>query len=86
MNYFKTSLLLAAMTALFMGMGYLIGGAGGALIALVVALATNAWAFWNSDKMALRMHNAQAATRQSHPELYRMVEELAANADMPTPA
>ncbi|MEL6599119.1 MAG: zinc metalloprotease HtpX [Pseudomonadota bacterium] len=86
MNYFKTSLLLAAMTALFMGMGYLIGGAGGAMIALVIALATNAWAFWNSDKMALRMHNAQAATRQSHPELYQMVEELSANADMPTPA
>lgn len=82
----KTSLLLAAITALFMGVGFLIGGPTGAVIALGVAIATNAFAYWNSDKMALRMHNARAATRASHPEYYRMVEELAANADLPMPA
>ncbi|MGB0497497.1 MAG: zinc metalloprotease HtpX [Rubricella sp.] len=86
MNYAKTMLLLAALTALFMGTGYLIGGAGGAVIAFVVALVMNAMAFWNSDKMALRMHNAEAATRHSHPELFDMVEELSRNADIPMPA
>ena len=59
MNYFRTMLLLAAMTALFMGVGYLIGGTGGMLLALVFAIGTNAVAFWNSDKMVLRMHGAE---------------------------
>ena len=53
MNYFKTMLLLAALTALFMGVGYLLGGSGGMMIAFLFALATNAWAFWNSDKVVL---------------------------------
>ncbi|MBB5515439.1 heat shock protein HtpX [Rubricella aquisinus] len=86
MNYAKTALLLAVLTALFMGMGYLMGGAAGAFIALLIAMGMNAFAFWNSDKMALRMHNARAATRQSHPELFDMVEELSRNADLPMPA
>jgi heat shock protein HtpX len=73
MNYFKTMLLLAAMTALFMGVGYLIGGTGGMLIALVFAIGTNAYAFWNSDRLALRMHNAQPVTRASMPDFYDMV-------------
>jgi heat shock protein HtpX len=85
MNYFKTMLLLAALTALFMGVGYLIGGTGGMIIALGLAIATNAYAFWNSDKMALRMHNAQPVTRASMPEFYDMVAELARNADLPMP-
>ena len=59
MGYVKTAMLMAAMTALFMGVGYLIGGSGGALIALVVAAAMNAFTWWNSDRMVLRMHNAQ---------------------------
>jgi heat shock protein HtpX len=85
MNYFKTMLLLAALTALFMGVGYLIGGTGGMIIALGFAIATNAYAFWNSDKMALRMHNAQPVTRASMPDFYDMVAELAKNADLPMP-
>jgi heat shock protein HtpX len=85
MNYFKTMLLLAALTALFMGVGYLIGGTGGMIIALGFAIATNAYAFWNSDKMALRMHNAQPVTRASMPEFYDMVAELARNAELPMP-
>ncbi|MEL7216190.1 MAG: M48 family metalloprotease, partial [Pseudomonadota bacterium] len=86
MNYGKTMLLLAVMTALFMGAGYLLGGALGAFGALVVAMGLNAYAWWNSDKMALRMHNARAATRQSHPELYRMIDEMTATAGLPMPA
>ncbi len=85
MNYFRTMLLLAAMTALFMGVGYMIGGAGGMLIALVVAIGMNAVAFWNSDKMVLRMHNAEPVTRASAPELWDMVAELARNAGLPMP-
>lgn len=86
MNFFKTGLLLAAMTALFMGVGYLIGGPSGAALAFLVALATNAFAFWNSDRLALRMHNAEPVSRASAPDLYAMVEELSANAGIPTPA
>lgn len=84
MNYAKTALLLAAMTGLFLAVGYLLGGAG-ALVAFLVALAMNGWAWWNSDKMALRMHNAEPVTRAGAPALYGMVEQLARNAGLPTP-
>ena len=77
MNFFRTMLLLAAMTALFMGVGYLIGGTGGMMIAFLFAVGTNAFAYWNSDKMVLRMHNAEPVTRASAPELYDMVGRLA---------
>jgi len=85
MNYFKTMLLLAALTALFMGAGYLIGGSGGALIALVIAIGTNALAYWNSDKLALAMHNAEPVTRAGMPDLHDMVARLAQNAGLPMP-
>jgi heat shock protein HtpX len=85
MNYFRTVLLLAALTALFMGVGYMIGGTGGMLIAFLFACATNAFAFWNSDKAVLRMHNAEPVTRSSAPELYEMVGELSQNAGLPMP-
>jgi heat shock protein HtpX len=85
MNYFRTMLLLAALTALFMGVGYLIGGTGGMLIALVFAIGTNAFAFWNSDRMVLRMHGAEPVTRASAPELWDMVATLAKNAGLPMP-
>lgn len=86
MNFVKTALLLAAMTALFMSVGWLIGGMGGALVALVIAIATNAFAWWNSDRLALRMHNAEPVTRASAPDLHAMVAELSANAGLPMPA
>ncbi|MEM6465651.1 MAG: M48 family metalloprotease, partial [Pseudomonadota bacterium] len=86
MNAIKTMMLLAALTALFMSVGYVLGGMGGLLIATLFALGTNAWAFWNSDKMVLRMHNAQPVTRASAPELYDMVAELSQNANLPMPA
>jgi heat shock protein HtpX len=85
MNYFRTALLLAGMTALFMGVGFLIGGKGGLMIAFVVALAMNAWSYWNSDKAVLRMHNAQEVDARSAPEFYGMVQELAARAQLPMP-
>jgi len=86
MNYAKTAILLAAMTALFLVIGYVLAGLGGAAIAFIIALAMNGYAFWNSDKMALRMHNAEPVTRSGAPELYDMVERLAQNIEMPTPA
>jgi heat shock protein HtpX len=85
MNFARTMMLLAALTALFMGVGYLIGGTGGMLIALAFAIGTNAFAYWNSDKIALRMHGAEPVTRANAPELYEMVGRLAANAGIPTP-
>jgi heat shock protein HtpX len=85
MNYFRTMLLLAALTALFMGVGYLIGGTGGMMIAFLFALGTNAFAYWNSDKLALRMHGAEPVTRASAPELYDMVGRLAQRAQIPMP-
>ncbi|MBP7242878.1 zinc metalloprotease HtpX [Amaricoccus sp.] len=85
MNYFRTMLLLAALTALFMGVGYLIGGTGGMMIAFLFAVGTNALAFWNSDKMVLRMHGAEPVTRASAPDLWDMVATLAKQADLPMP-
>ncbi len=86
MNYARTTLLLAAMTGLFMAIGYLLGGMGGAMIAFVIALAMNAWSFWNSDKAVLRMQGARPVTRADEPELVGMVEDLAKKGGLPTPA
>lgn len=85
MNYAKTALLLAAMTALFMGLGYLFGGTGGMLIALVVATGMNLFSYWNADSMVLSMHGAVEVDEQTAPEFVRMVAELAARADLPMP-
>jgi heat shock protein HtpX len=86
MNYARTALLLAAMTALFLAVGYMLAGEGGALIAFAIALAMNGWAYWNSDKMVLRMHQARPVTRASAPDLVGLVEQLARRADLPMPA
>ena len=85
MGYVKTAMLMAAMTALFMGVGYLIGGSGGALIALVVAAGMNAFTWWNSDRMVLKMHNAVEVDASSHPEFYNLVRNLAQRAELPMP-
>lgn len=85
MGYTKTAILMAAMTALFMGVGYLIGGAFGVLLALGFAIATNAYAYWNSDKAVLRSFNAQECGPQVAPDLLRMVHKLADDAGMPPP-
>ena len=79
-SYLKTTILLAGMTALFAGAGYLIGGQGGMLMALMVAFGMNIFAYWNSDKMVLSMHGAQEVDAYSAPDLYGMVARLARNA------
>ena len=72
-NHLRTFMLLAAMTALFVGAGYLIGGAGGMAIALVLAVAMNAVSYWNSDKMVLRMHHAVEIDERNAPEYFEIV-------------
>ena len=85
MNFMRTAILLAGLTALFMGVGYLIGGQTGALLALVVAGGMNFFAYWNSDRMVLSMHGAQEVDQSAAPDLYRMVRDLAARAELPMP-
>lgn len=85
MNYVKTAMLLAAMTAIFMAVGLAIGGRAGMLLALVFAAGMNLFTYWNADKIVLRMHNARQVDARSAPEFYGIVEELAHNAGMPMP-
>ncbi len=85
MNYLKTGLLLAGMTALFMFIGATLGGQQGMVIALLFAMGTNFFAYWFSDSMVLRMHGARQVSEQEAPELYRMVAQLAERAQMPMP-
>ena len=89
MNHLKTYMLLAGLTALFMGAGYLIGGPTGMLIALAFAVALNAFSYWNADKIVLRTYGAQTVD-ESHPEpLIRHyvtdVVEMARKAGLPRP-
>ena len=85
MNTLRTGILMAAMTGLFLAVGALVGGGTGMLIAFGIALAMNLFAYWNSDKVLLSMYGAKQVDAQSAPELYRMVESLAANAKIPMP-
>ena len=85
MNYMRTAVLLAALTAFFLGVGYLLGGRSGLMLALVVALGMNIFAYWNSDQMVLRMSNAREVGPQEAPELYGIVQQLAQRANMPMP-
>ena len=84
-NLLKTAVLMAAITALFMTIGRLLGGQAGMMIALVVALGMNFFSYWFSDKMVLRMYNAQEVDERSAPQFYRMVADLAQRADLPMP-
>lgn len=85
MSYFKTAILLAGMTALFMGVGFLIGGQSGMLIAFVVALGMNVFTYWNSDRMVLGTYGAHEVDERSAPEFVGLVRELAQNAGLPMP-
>ena len=89
MNHMKTFMLLAAMTALFMGVGFLIGGVPGMAIAFVIAAGLNVFSFWNADKIVLKMHGAREATAQDPSPVIRAyvadTMALAARADMPAP-
>lgn len=85
MNGMKTTMLLAALTALFMALGYTLGGPGGAVIALLFAAGMNLFTFWNADRIVLKMHNAVEVDEQSHPDFYRLVAGLAARGGLPMP-
>ena len=85
MNSVRTLMLLAALTALFMGLGYTLGGSGGAMIALAVAAAMNLFTFWNADKIVLRMHGAREVDGSSAPEFVSIVQQLAMRGGLPMP-
>ena len=84
-NLLKTAVLMAAITALFMAIGRLLGGQQGMVLALVIALGMNFFSYWFSDKLVLRMYNAQEVDAQSAPQFYRLVQELAQRAGLPMP-
>ena len=85
MSTMRAAMLLSAMTALFLGVGYLIGAEQGMVIAFFAALAMNAFAYWNSDKMVLAMYGAKPVDRASAPQFYALIERLAARAQLPMP-
>ncbi len=85
MSYVRTAVLLAAMTGLFLTVGFMLGGEGGLLIALMIALGMNAFAYWNSDKMVLSMYGAKQVDKHSAPGFYGIVEQLAYRAELPMP-
>ncbi|KAA0698873.1 zinc metalloprotease HtpX [Neorhizobium sp. P12A] len=85
MNLMRTAMLLAFMTALFMGVGYLIGGQAGMMIALVVAAGMNFFSYWNSDRMVLSTYHAQEVDERAAPEFYGIIRDLARNAGLPMP-
>jgi heat shock protein HtpX len=85
MNAMRTGLLMAALMGLFLAVGYLLGREQGMLIAFVMAAGMNLFAYWNADKMVLRMHGARQVDRQTAPEFYGLVEDLAKNASLPMP-
>ncbi len=85
MSTFKTGLLLAALTGLFLVVGYALGGRSGMIIAFLLALGTNAFAYWNSDKMILSTYDAREIERRDAPDFYDLIAELARNAGLPMP-
>lgn len=85
MNTAKTGMLLAAMTALFLAIGYMLGGEAGMVLAFGIAIVMNAFAYWNSDKMVLRMYGARQVDARAAPELIKLVQQLATRAELPMP-
>ncbi len=84
-NWLKTTLLMAAIVSLFAGIGLLLGGPLGMLLALLLGGAMNLWAYWNSDKMVLRMYNAREIGPADAPQFHGMVAELARRTQLPMP-
>lgn len=85
MNVMRTGILLAGLMALFLAVGYAIGRETGMLIALVLSLGMNAFAYWNSDRMVLAMHGARQIDRAAAPDFYDMIARLSHNAGLPMP-
>lgn len=84
-NYIKTGVLLAALTAILVSLGALVGGETGLVIAFIMALGMNAFSLWNSDRVVLRMHGAEEVDERTAPEFYSLVRELADRAGLPMP-
>ena len=84
-NTLRTGVLLAVLTAIFMAVGYVVGGTGGMVIAFGIAVVTNFIGYWNADKLVLSLQGAQEVDRRQAPELYGIVERLARNAGLPMP-
>lgn len=85
MNHLRFLLLLAGLTGLFLGIGHLIGGRDGMLLALILAAGMNFWAWWNSDQAVLSMYNAMEIGPAQAPELHGIVQELARRGGLPMP-
>ena len=85
MNVIRTGILLAALTGLFMAVGYVVGGQSGMVVAFLVAAGMNLLAYWNSDKMVLGLYGAREVDRAAAPGLYGIVEQLADRAGIPMP-
>jgi heat shock protein HtpX len=85
MNTFRTTILLAVLTALLIWIGDMLGGRQGAVIALVIAGAMNFFSYWFSDKIVLKMYGGQEVTANDDPELYGLVRDLAMRANLPMP-
>jgi heat shock protein HtpX len=85
MNQLKTVILLAALGGLLVVLGGYLGGKNGATIAFVIALAMNVGSYWFSDRIVLSMYHAQEVTESEAPDLYRMIRNLAQNAELPMP-
>lgn len=84
-NWIKTTILMAGIVALFGAVGMMLGGKSGMLIALAVGAAMNLFAYWNSDKLVLRMYHAQEVDANTGGRFYAIVRELAQNAGLPMP-
>ncbi len=85
MNTLRTAMLLAALTAIFVGVGFLIGGGSGAFVAFVLAAGLNFLSYWNADKLVLRMTGAREVDARSAPEFHGLVRDLALRAGLPMP-
>src|SRR5271169_325671 len=84
-NTLRTGLLMAAMTGLFLVIGFLIGGEPGMAIAFLFAAGSNLFAYWNSDRVLLKMYGARPVDESSAPELVHLVAQLAAKDGLPMP-
>lgn len=85
MNYFKTAILLIALTLLFIWVGSMVGGRQGAVFAFIMAMGMNFFSYWFSDKIVLKMYGAREVSRQNAPTLYGIVEELTGRTGLPMP-
>jgi heat shock protein HtpX len=85
-NSLRTVFLMTLAAVLFMLVGQVLGGSTGLVIAFIFAMGMNFFSYWKSDKMVLRMYDAQPVDQNSHPKLYGMIEELARKAELPMPA